>query len=385
MTFLGFHGVHPLSLLALPLVLGLICGGFALLGHFRSRLPEGPAARLKAAYHQAFAASCLVLVCLFFFAGLLRGYLLFFYLGVAAWFVLLNAALGLVLLLKTRPLEPQDRDFVPMPSRRGFLAGSMCLAACSLGGVAVAGAVAGPELVAARGLRLARPGRAKGRGPLKLSVISDTHAGFFLPQEGLAQALKHVADFSPDAVLFAGDLVEFETEAMRETGWFLEALAGLAPVYAVLGNHDCYQDPDQVADFHRTHGVAVLRGDCATLAGRWGSITLAGTKDFKEPKFSLACLNGLDLENTVLLTHNPDAVLTIPDDLVPWLSVCGHTHGGQWRLPGVGPLVNQADRRFQPGLNLVDGRRVLLTAGLGYSGLPVRIFCPPEVSNLVLG
>ena len=98
----------------------------------------------------------------------------------------------------------------------------------------------------------------------------------------------------------------------------------------------------------------------------------------------MACLIGADMDNTVLLAHNPDQTLDLPRGYIPWLSLCGHTHGGQWRLPGLGPLVNQADRRFEPRLNRVEGRSVFVTPGLGYSGLPVRIFCSPEVSNLVL-
>jgi predicted MPP superfamily phosphohydrolase len=85
-----------------------------------------------------------------------------------------------------------------------------------------------------------------------------------------------------------------------------------------------------------------------------------------------------------MLVHNPQTALKVPVQSAPRLSLSGHTHGGQIRLPLAGTLINQADRRIDAGLNDIDGRLIAVTAGLGYSGLPVRLLCPPDVTNIVI-
>jgi predicted MPP superfamily phosphohydrolase len=228
-----------------------------------------------------------------------------------------------------------------------------------------------------------RPGSAPGRG-LRVSFVSDLYAGFFLPQGYLAQAAKIIESFKPDVILFGGDLVEHELEALDLTRGFFTHLAGLAPSYGVLGNHDCYVDPDAVAAFLKGSGVTPLRGEAVPLAGPWGRFTLLGLRDVNEGRPDGRRLLAHEPDNTILLVHNPQAALNIPAQHAPLVSLSGHTHGGQMRIPGVGAMVNQADRRIIAGLNDLDGKRIAVSAGLGYSGLPVRLFCPPDVTNLVI-
>lgn len=381
MTILGFRGVHPLTLGFIPLALALAGSGFWVLRRFSSRLSASLAGRLARGYGAAFllwAAACLAT---YLWVAARPEYFLIFYGLALAVVTALNAVTALAVLAPGGSETPAP----PLPSRRRFVAGSVFLAAGTLVTLAGGNAATGEGAVLSRRVDVRRSPRALPGRPLRVSLVSDLHAGFFLPPDHLRQALDHVRAFAPDVVLFAGDLVENELSALDETGRFLTALAGLASCYAVLGNHDGYRDPDVVAAYHRSRGLTVLRGECAALDGPWGRFTLAGTRDLRDPDFSLDCLDQApDLESTLLVTHNPDATLAIPEARTPWLALCGHTHGGQWRAPGIGALVNQADRRFEPRLNLVAGRRVLVTPGIGYSGLPVRLGCPPEVTNLVV-
>ena len=240
----------------------------------------------------------------------------------------------------------------------------------------------------ARHIRLPGPPgmRTGGNGrELRISLLSDLHTGFFLPPEDLTQALAHVRAFAPDVIFFGGDLVEHELSAVHEAEAFFQALTAQAPVYSVLGNHDCYVNPRALAAWQRSQGIRVLRGEAVALDGAWGRVHLCGLPDMTEKNFSLDALKSVpDPAAALVLVHHPGVALGIPAPLAPWLTMSGHTHGGQLCFPGIGGLVNQADRRILPGLCTVDGRRVLLTPGLGYSGLPVRLSCPPEVTNLSL-
>ena len=83
-----------------------------------------------------------------------------------------------------------------------------------------------------------------------------------------------------------------------------------------------------------------------------------------------------------MLTHDPVWFADVPAG--PFLTLAGHTHGGQIRLPGIGVLTNSshAPLRWTHGLIVEDGRHLYVTAGLGTSGMPLRIGVPPEFAVL---
>ena len=81
---------------------------------------------------------------------------------------------------------------------------------------------------------------------------------------------------------------------------------------------------------------------------------------------------------TIVLTHDPALFKHVPAG--PFLTLAGHTHGGQIRLPGLGVVVNasEAPLHWSHGLVVEGGRHLIVTAGLGSGGIPVRIGVPPE-------
>jgi hypothetical protein len=90
----------------------------------------------------------------------------------------------------------------------------------------------------------------------------------------------------------------------------------------------------------------------------------------------------------VLLVHNPDLVLDLADLRAPPpdILLAGHTHGGQVRLLGIGALFTSTKigRHYDKGLFDFQGIPLYITAGVGTSTLPVRLFDPPEVTLLTL-
>ncbi|GAB6038896.1 hypothetical protein JCM15519_34550 [Fundidesulfovibrio butyratiphilus] len=378
MTILGFHGVHPLALLVFPMALFL-----ALIGPYRVfRLRGSLPGWLSWSYLGMLAL--LVLTCCLGLPSVRRNYNL----ALMSYAGILVAVGGLALALEVAiwaVRRTRARPAAVDPTRRAVLAGSALLLAVPFGAMAASERVNVGARVAKRHIRLARaPGAAPGR-PLKVSFLSDLHAGFFLPQDYMAQALRHVETFGPDVVLFGGDLIDMELSGLTQTRSFLRALSGVAPVYSVLGNHDCYRNAGEVAAFQADCGVTVLRGQGVNLAGSFGRFALCGARDYMERERPDKALGSREsLASTLFLAHNPATPLALDSWRTPWLSLCGHTHGGQIRLPGVGSLVNQADRRLEPGVNALDGKNVLITAGIGFAGLPVRLLCPPEVVSLTI-
>lgn len=376
MTILGFRGVHPLALLFLPFALAALAGGFWLLRRYSARISS----RVRSAYLWIYGLSAVGVAGLLSQMGGHDKYRLMTMICAITAFALLNLALaGYV------ACGQPARQCAPIGSRRRLLFGGALAAAgglVSLTGVASATSQEGT--VRERRIDLARQPQARPGRPLRISFVTDLHAGFFLPDGYLSEASRIVAAFKPDVILFGGDLVENELAFLEQTRTFFRDLTRLAPVYAVLGNHDSYVNPHAVVGFLSESGVRTLRGESVELSGPWGRFTLCGLRDWYEGPVSFDCLRGKDLASTILLVHNPQLGLRLPTDLVPWVSLCGHTHGGQMRLPLVGAPVNQADRRIQAGENDIDGRRIIVSAGLGYSGLPVRLLCPPDVTNIVI-
>jgi predicted MPP superfamily phosphohydrolase len=91
-----------------------------------------------------------------------------------------------------------------------------------------------------------------------------------------------------------------------------------------------------------------------------------------------------DTVPVLLLTHNPDIFPTVPARVN--LTLAGHTHGGQVRIPLYGPPIvpSRYGRRYAAGHVSENGRHLFVTTGTGTSILPVRFLVPPEIVVLEL-
>ena len=216
---------------------------------------------------------------------------------------------------------------------------------------------------------------------LKIGFISDLHSGFFLSDSILTKVLSELQDYRPDYILIGGDIVDSGPEELKAISWFLNELVRLCPVVSVFGNHDIGPGSNKLGKALTDLGVVVLRDEFYVLSK---GLKLFGTRDHVRENPDLTpVLNCSGSDKIIILTHNPDLALRLcnaEQDRIA-LVLAGHTHGGQIRLPGVGPLINQADPRFQPGIcHLGEGSLpVLVTSGIGYAVMTVRINCPSEM------
>jgi predicted MPP superfamily phosphohydrolase len=164
----------------------------------------------------------------------------------------------------------------------------------------------------------------------------------------------------------------------------LEAVSAPFGKLAVLGNHDLHSDHTFIESRLTRAGVRLITNDRITLPAPFHDVTVCGLDDAMAgaPRADLA-LDGVSGTRIVLM-HSPDALAAIgerPFDL----ALCGHTHGGQIALPWGAPIVvpgGRLSRRFCRGRYAVGGeasRTLLVSHGVGCSGLPVRLFAAPEV------
>lgn len=188
----------------------------------------------------------------------------------------------------------------------------------------------------------------------------------------LEAVVSKVNALKPDLACFTGDLIE-EAKHLPET---LELIRGIrAPLYGVPGNHDYWANADfkAIADAFRATGGAWLMDATARTAD--GKCTLSG----------LTCQSGHRPEpvpgtRNVLLAHYP-AWMKRFDGLRFDLTLAGHSHGGQVRLPFFGPLVVPwGVDEYDWGLFETKTGPLYVNAGIGWFYLNVRFRCRPEIT-----
>jgi hypothetical protein len=220
--------------------------------------------------------------------------------------------------------------------------------------------------------------------PLRLALLADLHYGPYIRAGSVARWVDATLAQRPDLIVLDGDLVD--EDPGDDAHVLLAELRRLqAPlgVYAVWGNHDhrCVSDLPAFARSLAGVGVTVLLNSGVRLRD---DVYLAGIDDFRTGRPDLpAALAGREGRPCVLLSHNPDVLPEVPEDVS--LTLCGHTHGGQVCVPLVGPIVTSSayGRRFAQGWVRAPARGYV-TRGLGVTLVPMRVACPAELTVLDL-
>jgi predicted MPP superfamily phosphohydrolase len=239
---------------------------------------------------------------------------------------------------------------------------------------------------AVRKLSLALPGWPRWPRPLRIAFLSDFHTGSHagdiarfeaIVAEALAQA--------PDLALFGGDYVNMQAFGggrvpPNVTATIMARLAAPCGRFAVIGNHDVAYGEEDVCSALRGQGIVLLDDEQAGFRFQSHDIAIVGIPDAKVDRAGArALLARLPRETpAIVLTHDPFwySQVTSPSHL----TLAGHTHGGQIRLPFVGAVINQSEAplRWTLGHIVEEGRHLYVTGGLGTSGVPLRVGVAPE-------
>ncbi len=218
---------------------------------------------------------------------------------------------------------------------------------------------------------------------LRIGFASDFHAGPLTDPRLLARAFDLLAAASPHLVLLGGDFISFRTE---EIDLFCEHVKRLHPphgVYAVLGNHDLWVDDAVIIKQLESAGVRVLVNENVRLAAPFEEVFVCGIDDpvVGEPD-PVDTFRGAE-RIRILLMHSPGGLRLLQGHRFE-VAFTGHTHGGQIALPGGVPIImppGHAGRRYAHGqFTFSNGHGDLIVSrGVGLSGLPIRLFAPSEV------
>lgn len=255
------------------------------------------------------------------------------------------------------------------------------------------------------------PVLAAGARPLRVLHLTDLHQ---LPaQEHRLAFVRRCLDAGPDMIAVTGDLLESDDSIDEVVDALADAALGRAAV-AVLGSHDYWGatpgnpanyllnpqrrsygrrlDTDRLVTGLQQAGYELLDNRRATVKTAAGLIDILGLGD---PHVALDRPEQVDWT-----TPSAEAVAQLGLVHAPYrraldlfarrgvqLTLTGHTHGGQLRLPLVGALVNNSDLplRQSRGLSRYGDMWLHVSAGLGHSRYaPVRFACRPEATILDL-
>ena len=244
----------------------------------------------------------------------------------------------------------------------------------------------------------------------RIAFLADLHLGPYIRIGSIARWFDAALATRPDLIALGGDVVDWR--APRDLGPLFEEIerlvagvggtgvgppSGAAPsdvgpaadgaprVVAILGNHEYrrFRQPRRFLTDLRALGVTTLVNEGMLLPG---GLYLAGADDHRHgrPDLRAALAERPAGTPTVLLSHNPDLLPSVPTDVD--ITLCGHTHGGQVRLPGIGPVVTSSayGRRFASGFVHAPALGYV-SRGLGVGVLPVRWDCPPELTVVTVG
>lgn len=219
--------------------------------------------------------------------------------------------------------------------------------------------------------------------PLRIVQLSDLHYG--RPDMSLAR-LRAIVDqanaLHADLIALTGDYhggkwIDLDSGNLDDAVRPLARLRSRLGTFAVRGNHDePYWTPRVLPRYHMTY-LQNAHVDA-------GPIMVAGVDDLSTGNASVArALAGIPRGRAVLLLmHEPDSFPRVPASVA--LTLAGHTHGGQVKLPLVGtPLTNTA-LGYVRGKYVVGGRTLIVSSGIGTSSLPIRLNVPPEIALITL-
>lgn len=222
----------------------------------------------------------------------------------------------------------------------------------------------------------------------RIVQISDLHADRWMTPRRLRGLVERVNRLEPDLVAITGDLVT-EAATGREPE-LADALGGLrAPdgSVAVLGNYDYVAGERVVRDLLHGAGVRELANDVYTVHRAGSMLHVAGVDDLwhRRARLDLVLRRMPGSGAAILLAHEPDFADVAAAAGRFDLQLSGHTHGGQVRLPLLGPVLRPRHGRiYHTGLYEVEEMIQYTNRGLGMFPPRLRLNCRPEITVFTL-
>ena len=225
----------------------------------------------------------------------------------------------------------------------------------------------------------------------RIAQVADLHCAEY--DEDNVKLLSMLRAAEPDIIVFTGDTIDERHLDKTPTIEFLRACADIAPCYMVTGNHESAMRRVKYLECEKIFceiGINVLHGESVELTRNGVSITLLGVDDenyegvLHSPE-QLRELAGTD-SFCILLSHRPEYFWRYAKAQID-LTLSGHAHGGQFRLPLIGGLYAPGQGtlpKYDCGVYTYENANMVVSRGLGQSSFPLRFNNRPELVIVTL-
>ena len=223
---------------------------------------------------------------------------------------------------------------------------------------------------------------------LRIALLSDFHYDPWDEAEFLERCVELTNLEAPNLTLCLGDFVSYRAEKAPEVAGILGKLTASGGVFGVLGNHDHLAGAESVKTAVEEAGIPILANETRRLPVRGGTLALGGLDSCWGGAPDASELTTEGDERLILAHHEPDHIVNLPSEVRKRVAiqVSGHTHGGQICAPGgiVLARVYKGMRYTKGHYRLNGGTHLYVNRGIGTVTLPIRMFCPPEITVLTV-
>lgn len=218
--------------------------------------------------------------------------------------------------------------------------------------------------------------------------ITDIHLGQWISTDRLNGVMDLVNQQDPDMVAITGDFVSYAIDHLIDD--LTNSLKKLQPKdasLAVLGNHDHWLGAGKIRNVLEKSGIIDVSNDIYTLERGDALLHMAGVDSVMLNKHRLDLVMGKLPSSgpAILLAHEPDFADISATTGRFSLQISGHSHGGQFMIPGIGTFIRGSHFLKYPIGKYQVGDMVQYTnRGLGTNIFWLRINCPPEITVIHL-
>ncbi|MFC1728824.1 metallophosphoesterase [candidate division KSB1 bacterium] len=222
---------------------------------------------------------------------------------------------------------------------------------------------------------------------LKIAQVSDYHCSMYTTTEVIAQTVGIVNDAKPDFIFLTGDFVPREADYIYPCMDAVKNFKARYGTFATLGNHDYWADAPLITREIERHGIPVFVNRGVTLNIRDEKLNILGVDDLWEgtPDINAALKTVEKGPFNILMSHQPPYWDEVTKHGIE-LTLSGHTHGGQIgvELLGMGYHVGELFNKYNKGLFKSSGCMLYVNQGIGFTGPPIRVNTPPEITLITL-
>lgn len=233
--------------------------------------------------------------------------------------------------------------------------------------------------------------------PLRIAFLADVQQDAHTDAARVREVYARVNGLQPDLVLSGGDWINAGPEHITEAAAAAGTLQSRRGTFSVRGDHEHFAYVDRarsVAEVERAmrrHGVAMLSNEVRWFEHHGKRIAVVFIDYTYLHRTDGALLDALvaraaDADYAIAVTHQLDAALAARLEGKVDLVLAGHTHGGQvnpviglWHVP-----LARIETAFVDGRYARGPTTIIVTAGIGYSLLPIRYAAPGSVELIEL-